>query len=91
MTYGTTAHGHEEAHPTGWRRWVCSTNHKDIGTMYLIFAITAGLVGGGMSILFRMELADPGSQFIGGDSQFFNVLITGHGLIMVFFMVMPAM
>jgi cytochrome c oxidase subunit I len=91
MTYGTTAHGHEEAHPTGWRRWVCSTNHKDIGTMYLIFAIAAGLIGGGMSILFRMELADPGSQFIGGDSQFFNVLITGHGLIMVFFMVMPAL
>ena len=80
-------HGH---HPTGWRRWVYSTNHKDIGTMYLIFAIFSGVVGGLMSMLFRMELASPGNGILGGDYQLFNVLITGHGLLMVFFMIMPA-
>ncbi|MFT5440167.1 MAG: cytochrome c oxidase subunit 1, partial [Alphaproteobacteria bacterium] len=78
-------------HPTGWRRYLYSTNHKDIGTMYLIFAILAGIIGGTMSIVFRMELAEPGVQILGGDHQFFNVLVTGHGLIMVFFMVMPAL
>jgi len=81
------AHGH----PTGWKRWVYSTNHKDIGTMYLIFAVIAGIIGGLMSILIRMELHSPGEGILGGDSQFYNVLITAHGLIMIFFMVMPAM
>ena len=83
------AHAHD--HPTGWRRFVYSTNHKDIGTMYLIFAIVAGIIGAAMSILFRMELASPGNDILGGDHHFFNVLVTGHGLIMVFFMIMPAM
>ena len=91
MSDASTAHGHHDAHPTGWRRWVYSTNHKDIGTMYLVYAIVFGIVGGLMSILFRMELAEPGMQFLGDNYQFFNVLITGHGLIMVFFMVMPAL
>jgi len=86
----TAAHAHDH-HPTGWRRYLFSTNHKDIGTLYLIFAIAAGLIGGAMSIIFRMELAEPGAQVLGGDHQLFNVLITGHGLIMVFFMVMPAL
>jgi cytochrome c oxidase subunit I len=81
----------EHANPTGWKRWVYSTNHKDIGTMYLIFAIAAGLIGGAMSGIMRLELAAPGPGVLGGDHQLFNVLITGHGLIMVFFMVMPAM
>jgi cytochrome c oxidase subunit 1 len=81
-------HGHT---PTGWRRFVYSTNHKDIGTMYLIFAIIAGVIGTVMSILMRMELAEPGNQVLGGDYQMFNVLVTAHGLIMIFFMVMPAM
>jgi cytochrome c oxidase subunit 1 len=85
-----TAAGHHADHPTGWRRWVYSTNHKDIGTMYLIFSVFAGMVGGAMSVLFRMELAEPGNQIFGGDYHMFNVLITAHGLIMVFFMVMPA-
>ena len=92
MAYGAKAHGdHAHDHPTGWKRWVYSTNHKDIGTMYIIFAIVFGLVGGLFSILFRIELAAPGEGILGGDNQFFNVLITAHGLIMVFFMVMPAM
>jgi cytochrome c oxidase subunit 1 len=84
------AHAHDHHTPSGWKRWVYSTNHKDIGTMYLIFAVIAGLIGGGMSLLMRMELAEPGIGILGGDHHFFNVLVTGHGLIMVFFMVMPA-
>jgi cytochrome c oxidase subunit 1 len=77
-------------HPTGWRRYVYSTNHKDIGMMYLIFAIAAGIVGGFLSIMMRMELAEPGMQIF-SDPHAFNVFVTAHGLIMVFFMIMPAM
>ena len=85
------AHAVHDHYPTGWRRFVYSTNHKDIGTMYLVFAVIGGLIGGAMSIVFRMELASPGEQVLGGDHHMFNVLITAHGLIMIFFMVMPAM
>lgn len=77
--------------PTGWRRWILSTNHKDIGSMYLIFAIMAGLVGGLMSFIFRMELSMPGDVILGGNYQLYNVLITAHAIIMVFFMIMPAL
>jgi cytochrome c oxidase subunit I len=84
----TKSHNHP---PKGITRWLFSTNHKDIGTMYLIFAIFAGLVGGLLSGVFRLELMQPGAQILGGDHQLFNVLITGHALIMVFFMIMPAM
>ena len=76
--------------PSFVRRWLMSTNHKDIGTLYIIYAIVAGIVGGIFSILMRMELQAPGMQIFGEDYQFFNVLVTGHGLIMVFFMIMPA-
>jgi cytochrome c oxidase subunit I len=89
MTSAAHAAHHAE-HPTGWRRFVYSTNHKDIGTMYLVFAVVAALIGGTISILFRLELAEPGTQFF-PDHQFFNALVTAHGLIMVFFVVMPAM
>ena len=81
---------HAPGHPTGWRRWLFSTNHKDIGTMYLVLALVFGLVGGAMSIWFRLELAEPGIQFI-PNPHFFNMLITTHGLIMVFFLAMPAL
>src|SRR5258708_946716 len=93
MAYGSHAQGAgHEHHPTGWRRWLLSTNHKDIGTLYLIFAICAGLIGGAFSVLMRMQLQHPGSTILGGgDGQVFNVFITAHGLIMVFFMVMPAL
>ena len=84
---GHGAHAHR---PTGWRRWAYSTNHKDIGTMYIAFALVFGLVGAVLSVLIRMELMAPGSQFLGGDNQQFNVLVSSHGLIMVFFLVMPA-
>ena len=87
-----SAEGHEAHvhHPTGWRRWLYSTNHKDIGTMYIVFALVFGLVGTMLSVLMRMELMEPGDQFLGGDYQLFNVLVSAHGLIMVFFLVMPA-
>ena len=84
---------HEVAHtghPAGWRRYLYSTNHKDIGMMYLLFAIAAGLVGGYLSIMMRAELMEPGMQVF-EDPHTFNVFVTGHGLIMVFFMIMPAM
>jgi cytochrome c oxidase subunit I len=84
-------HGHDHAHtPYGIGRWLNSTNHKDIGTMYLLFAIMGGLVGGFLSIGMRMELQEPGLQYF-ANGHAFNVFVTGHGLIMVFFMVMPAM
>jgi len=83
------AHAHDD-HPHGWRRYVYSTNHKDIGTMYLIFAIVAGLIGGTLSMLMRWELMYPGMQFF-KEAHTYNVFVTGHGLIMVFFMIMPAM
>jgi cytochrome c oxidase subunit 1 len=77
--------------PTGWRRWLLSTNHKDIGTMYLIFSIMAGLVGGLLSFVMRLELASPGSHIFGDNHQLYNVFITAHAFIMVFFMIMPAL
>ncbi|MFK8040001.1 MAG: cytochrome c oxidase subunit I [Rickettsiaceae bacterium] len=77
--------------PHGLRRWLFSTNHKDIGTMYLIFAIGAGLVGGLFSFLFRLQLAVPNNDFLGHDYQLYNVLITAHAIIMVFFMIMPGL
>ena len=103
-------HAHDADHkPAFFQRWFMSTNHKDIGTLYLIFAIVAGIIGGAISGLMRLELAEPGIQYLqmwatahngmmgGGEASLdeayhlWNVLITAHGLIMVFFMVMPAM
>ncbi|WP_232492498.1 cytochrome c oxidase subunit I [Novosphingobium kaempferiae] len=99
-------HGHHDADhkPAFFARWFMSTNHKDIGTMYLIFAIFAGIIGGAFSGMMRVELAEPGIQYLDTFARWFgavnpdfnstlhtwNVLITAHGLIMVFFMVMPA-
>jgi cytochrome c oxidase subunit I len=83
-------HEAHHSHPTGWRRFVYSTNHKDIGTMYLVFAMFAGVIGGAISIAMRAELMFPGVQIF-HDTQQFNVFTTAHGLIMIFFMVMPAM
>jgi cytochrome c oxidase subunit 1 len=77
-------------HPTGWRRYIYSTNHKDIGVMYLVFSVFAGLVGGMFSMLMRAELMYPGLQIFQVPHTF-NVLVTGHGMIMIFFVIMPAM
>ena len=86
------AHGDDSGHaiPHGWRRFVYSTNHKDIGTMYLVFALIAGVIGGIFSILIRIELMYPGLQIF-HETHYFDVVVTAHGLIMIFFMVMPAM
>src|SRR6187399_2052513 len=98
-------HHHDADHKPGFfARWFMSTNHKDIGTLYLIFSIFAGIIGGAISGLMRWELAEPGLQILGNISAWmnggdldlnkalhtWNVLITAHGLIMVFFVVMPA-
>jgi len=88
-------HAHDH-HPSGLGRYLFSTNHKDIGSMYLIFSIVAGLIGAAFSVYMRMELQHPGLQyFVGADGarngQLWNVVITAHALIMVFFVVMPAL
>ncbi|MBL6621890.1 MAG: cbb3-type cytochrome c oxidase subunit I, partial [Rickettsiales bacterium] len=77
--------------PHGISRWICSTSNKDIGILYLIFAIAAGFIGALFSVAFRAELMLPGDQIFGGNYQLYNVLITAHALIMVFYMIMPAL
>src|ERR1700733_291983 len=91
-------------HPTGWRRYMYSTNHKDIGTLYIVFAMIAGLIGSALSGAMRLNLMFPGnhifptiSWILSGDGSaeagknMYNVFTTAHGVIMIFFLVMPAM
>ncbi len=86
---GYGSHDEHDDKPGFIARWFYSTNHKDIGTLYLIFGIISGLIGGYLSFMMRMELAEPGIQFFETGHQF-NVFASMHGLIMIFFMVMPA-
>ena len=72
-------------------RWMFSTNHKDIGILYIIFGAFSGIIGTTMSIIIRLELAAPGNNILNGNYQLYNVLITAHGLIMIFFMLMPVL
>ena len=98
VTTSHSAYGHDDHgdHKPGFFvRWFYSTNHKDIGTLYLILAVVSGLLGLGFSVYMRMELMDPGIQYFGTDGepdgQHWNVVITAHALLMIFFTVMPAL
>ncbi|HMJ50280.1 MAG TPA: cbb3-type cytochrome c oxidase subunit I, partial [Burkholderiales bacterium] len=86
--HATHTHGEHAHHPSGIMRWVTTTNHKDIGTLYLTFAGIMFFVGGIMAMMIRAELFKPGLQFLRPD--FFNQLTSLHGLIMVFGAIMPA-
>ena len=79
---------HHEEHPSGIMRWITTTNHKDIGTLYLWFAMIMFFIGGLMALVIRSELFQPGLQFV--DPQFFNSMTTMHALVMIFGVVMPA-
>ena len=92
VTANDSHHAHDEHHdhgpPSGLLRWVFTTNHKDIGTLYLLFALVMFLVGGALAMGIRLELFEPGLQFVNPD--FFNQLTTMHALIMIFGAIMPA-
>ncbi len=89
MSTATTHDDHHDHRPSGIMRWITTTNHKDIGTLYLWFAFTMLLIGGAMAMVIRAELFQPGLQIV--EPQFFNTMTTMHGLIMVFGAIMPAM
>ena len=73
------------------QRWLYSTNAKDISIMYFMLALFSGIAGSAMSMIIRMELAAPGSQYLHGNNQLFNVLVVGHAVLMIFFLAMPAL
>ena len=75
-------HDHHDHKPTGIKRWLFSTNHKDIGTMYLVFSLIMFFIGGSMAMIIRAELFQPGLQFV--DPQFYNSMVTVHALVMIF-------
>src|SRR6266536_1188101 len=90
MSTISTRHDFHLDHPIGWRRYLYSTNHKDIGTMYLVLALGAGLIGAAFSVVIRAELQEPGLQIL-QNPHTYDVLVTAHGLTMIFFVLMPAL
>jgi cytochrome c oxidase subunit 1 len=90
ITHDHTVPGADGHYPSFTKRWLFSTNHKDIGSLYLIFAVCAGLFAGGLSMIMRAQLLHPG-QHIVATGQEWNTIVTAHGLIMIFFTLMPAM
>jgi cytochrome c oxidase subunit 1 len=92
MADAAHAHGldHHDHKPGFVARWLFSTNHKDIGTLYIIFSLFAAIIGIGLSLLMRIELMSPGMQIF-ADGQMWNAYVSAHGLIMVFFVIMPAL
>ncbi len=81
---------HHDHKPGFVARWFFSTNHKDIGTLYIVFSLFAAFVAVAMSMLMRLELAQPGLQFF-ADGQAWNAWVSTHGLTMIFFVVMPVL
>ena len=89
--FSTTIETENLKRPTEWQeRWFLSSNAKDIGTLYLMFALFSGLIGTAFSVIIRLELSAPGVQYI-SDNQLYNSIITAHAIMMIFFMVMPAL
>ncbi len=88
--HGEDTHDHHDHKPGFVKRWLFSTNHKDIGTLYLIFAICGAITAGILSMLMRAELMHPGLQIFASGQQW-NSIVTAHGLLMIFFAVMPAL
>ena len=88
MTAEALDNHHDHGPPKGYKRWLFSTNHKDIGTMYLIFATVMLFLGGGMAMLIRAELFIPGLQLV--EPNFYNNMVTNHALVMIFGAIMPA-
>ncbi|RFC63924.1 MULTISPECIES: cytochrome c oxidase subunit I [Mesorhizobium] len=84
------AHTETDHKPGFFARWLFSTNHKDIGTLYLILSMASAILGTGLSVALRMELQEPGLQFF-ADPNVYNMIVSAHGLVMIFFVIMPAL